>query len=363
MTQAPINAAHLSHEFSGHIYIFQSFDVADIIDLELVKRDNLLEQKTLQLSKYFKNYHIPLEVALPKMHATHHCDSVKLHQFGAITLKYKVPFTSTFQNLRTKINEIEDQYEEQSDRDATIIFEKIASALKKPNFYHLKKSYLLIQIDSTGPLSSKEFLEHYGDMIASTLRFETENLSEYKKNEILHNAFGYYRGDLIIIDVEAAFIYDEEYEELLDLFEFVNLQHLELQYYDKLLDDKLSAAYKEAHPLTLFAYLPLWGTIGVNRVGELGNLKVDISVITERLENSIKLTGEPYYTELYEALTQTLGLQMWKESLDKKLSIIHDISDVFENKIRTVREDLFNILIALLIFVECSFAIMSYLNR
>ena len=28
------------------------------------------------------------------------------------------------------------------------------------------------------------------------LRFETESLSEYQKNEILESAIGYYRGDL-----------------------------------------------------------------------------------------------------------------------------------------------------------------------
>ena len=58
------------YEFSGHIYIFQSFDVGDIIDLDEVKQKNLLIQKPLQLSKYFKNYHIPLEVALPNSYKT-----------------------------------------------------------------------------------------------------------------------------------------------------------------------------------------------------------------------------------------------------------------------------------------------------
>ena len=30
------------------------------------------------------------------------------------------------------------------------------------------------------------------------LRFETETLSEYQKNEILESAIGYYRGDLLL---------------------------------------------------------------------------------------------------------------------------------------------------------------------
>ena len=167
---------------------------------------------------------------------------------------------------------------------------------------------------------------------------------------------------MIIIDVDAAFVWDDEYEELLDLFEFVNMQHLELQSFDKMLDEKLSTAYKETQPVPFSSYLPMGGTLTYNRVGELENMKVDISVITERLENSIKLTGEPYYTELFEALSTTLDLKMWKESIDRKLNIIHDIGDVYEGKIRTVREDIFNILIVILIFVECLVAIMHYVR-
>ena len=75
--------------------------------------------------------------------------------------------------------------------------------------------------------------EFMGALLHRLLRFETESLSEYQKNEILESAIGYYRGDLIIIDTEAAFIYDDEYEEVLDLFEFANMQQLELQYFDR----------------------------------------------------------------------------------------------------------------------------------
>lgn len=346
----------MPHEFSGHIYIFQSFDVGDIIDFDAIRHKKSVVQKPLVLSKYFKNYHMPLEIEMPGERKTEHVDSVKLHSFGVITLRYKIPFRSTLETLRSKIEEIHNQYQAQSFTDGAAIFQKIKQDIKKAAFYHLEKSYFLIQVDTKSEIASKELLEQYGDLIASTLRFETETLSDYKKNDILQNAFGYYRGDLIIIDVDAAFVYDEEYEELLDLFEFVNMQHLELQTFDKMLDEKLSAAYKETQPISFTSYLPMGSTFNYRRVGELENLKVDISVITERLANSIKITGEPYYTELLDALTSTLNLQIWKESIEKKLNIIRDIGDVYEAKIRTVREDVFNVLIIILIFVEVMLA-------
>ena len=94
--------------------------------------------------------------------------------------------------------------------------------------------------------------------LLSILRFETESLSEYQKNEILESAIGYYRGDLIIIDTEAAFIYDDEYEEILDLFEFANMQQLELQYFDRVLDQQLNVVYeREIKKLPFFHICPL----------------------------------------------------------------------------------------------------------
>ncbi len=83
-------------------------------------------------------------------------------------------------------------------------------------------------------------------------------------------------------------------------FEFANTQHLELQYFDRVLDKQLSSAYeRKVQSPPLKAYLPFVGALANDPVSELGRLRVDISVVTERLENSVKLAGESYYAELY----------------------------------------------------------------
>lgn len=354
----------MPHEFSGHIYIFHSFDIGDDIDISSIRKRKMVTRRPAHKPPYFRNYHAPLIAELPHPHATSHCETVKIHQFGVVTLRYKIPFTSTLEKLRSKINEIDNEYREQSVEDASTLYKTIKKAIKKPNFFHIHYSYLLIQVDVEEAISVETLQEHYGSMIASTLRFETERLSEYKKNEILRGAFGYYHGDLIITDTAASFIYDDEYEEVLDLFEFVTIQNLELQYFDQVLDKKLGIAYnRETQPLPFTAYMPMWGTFNMDRTSELGKLRVEISVITERLENSIRLTGEPYYTELYENLTKTLGIGTWKNSIEKKLAIIEDISSVAEAKIRTIREDLVNILIVILIFMELIVALLHLLHK
>ncbi len=353
--------AEKNQKFSGNIFIFHCFDVGDDMNLEKIKEKQLLVRRPLHLSKYFKNYHTPLAVELPHPHTSSRNLSCKLHNFGVISLAYKIPFSQTLEDLRTHITSIDDEYREHSVVDAGSIFKRIKSEIKQPKFFHLRRSYVLIQVDPEQAIDIVKLKEVFGSDIASILRFETESLSEYQKNEILESAIGYYRGDLIIIDTEAAFIYDDEYEELLDLFEFANMQQLELQYFDRVLDQQLNTVYEtEIRTLPLRSYLPFMGAFKSDPVSDLGKLKVDISVITERLENSIKLVGEAYYTELYELLVEKLDINNWKESINRKLAIILDVRTVYENKVDALREDLLSVLVVVLIFIEICVGLLHY---
>ncbi|MGA9530473.1 MAG: hypothetical protein WBQ73_01135, partial [Candidatus Babeliales bacterium] len=51
-----------SRIFSGNIYLFHAFDIGEEIYLEKVNHSELFHKKPSTPPKYFKNYHIPLEV-------------------------------------------------------------------------------------------------------------------------------------------------------------------------------------------------------------------------------------------------------------------------------------------------------------
>ncbi len=347
--------------FTGTIFIFQAYDVGDDINLEAVKEKQLLLRRPLQLSKYFKNYHTPLEVDLPHPHSSSRIMSAKLHGFGVMTLSYKIPFSQTLDELKREISSIDEEFNEQSLIDAGSIFNKIKTEIKQPKFFHLRKTYVLIQVDPVPGIGTDKLKEEFGGMIASTLRFEIEALSEYQKNEILESSVGYYRGNLIVIDTGAAFIYDEDYEEILDLFEFANMQHLELQYFDRLLAQQLNTVYERGIQRVPFhSFLPFMSGLKDDPIAALGKLKVDISVITERLENSIKLAGEEYYSEIYALLVDKFDIRNWQAAINRKLNIILDLRSVYENKVHSVREDLLSVLIILLIFIELIVGILHY---
>ena len=79
--------------------------------------------------------------------------------------------------------------------------------------------------------------------------------------------------------------------------------NLELQYFDRMLDQQLNVVYqREVRALPFKGIYAFYWFIAQRSIGSLNILKVDISVIIERLESSIKLAGEEYISELY-ALT------------------------------------------------------------
>lgn len=348
--------------FSGNIFIFQAFDIGEDIDLEKVRQSNSLLIRPLTLSKYFKNYHTPLPIDLPHPHESSKFISSNLHGFGVISLAYKIPFKDTLENLRKKLVTYDLEFQEQGVIDAGSIYKAIKRYVKQARFFHLRTSYVIIQVDSQPELSVVNLKDTYGSVIASLLRFETESLSEYQKDEMLSSALGYYREDLFIIDTQAAFMYDDEYEEILDLFEFANIQQLELQYFDRMLDQQLNVVYqKEVRTLPIKAYMPFIGSLPKD-LGSLGTLKVEISVIIERLESSIKIAGEEYISELYSVLVDKLDLKKWKEAIDSKLTIIRDINSYYQGRVDTIREDFLSVLIIVLIFIELVVGILTYLR-
>jgi hypothetical protein len=349
--------------FTGNIFLFHTFDIGEDIALDAVSSDTTIKKIPYQLSKYFKNYHTPLAIELPRPHATSHWTSCMLHFFGAFSLTYSIPFHDTLSNLHKDFNKLIDHYYEKSMLDARVVYNKIAPYTSQANFFQMSSLYIVIQIDPQPGVTPDHLRQQFGNLVASTLRFEPDLLSELQKNEMWNASLGYFRGNVVIIDQECAFMYDDEFEDILALFEFANIQHLELKFFDKLLDQQLNKIYEhKIKPLPLKAYLPFFGNAFFDPVGHLGRLRAEIAVITERLEHSVKLANEVYLTEIYDRLVEQLDIASWRSAIEKKLEIMHDIQSVYQHKIDATREDLLSVLIIILIFIELVIGMLSYLK-
>lgn len=354
-----------NHKFTGNIYVFHAFDIGDDVNLEKVEQLRTLNTIPLSLPKFFKFYNASIAVELPHPNNSSRCLSCKIHNFGSISLTYQIPFHDTLENLRKEFDDIANTYQEQSVADVKAVFKRIEHLVTKPKLLQIRSAYNILQINpEPQKIDLVEFQKQFGGLIASTIRFETESLSEYQKNEILDSAIGYYRGNLIIVDTDTTFIYDDDYFDLLAFVEFANLQQLELQYFDRLLDNQLNQIYESGsvQKVPFLSYLPILDTVSTDPVATLGKLKVDISVITERLEGSIKLAGEPYYSEFYNQLMKKLDMKSWQQSIERKLDIIKDVQMIYQHKTDVIRENILELLIVILIFIELVIGILNYLK-
>jgi hypothetical protein len=351
---------------SGNILLFYAFDVGDEIEPYEIKRRGLLLTYEPAQSTYFKDYHIPLSFRLIEKEGGKNIERqdailCKIYHFGALSFCYKIPFSGSFEHLKEKVIETKEKYDKQCKVDAKRVFKTIGSTIRKPHFYNLKNDYFAVHTNPLeGEISADEFKEKYGGKIASVLRLETLSLSNYQQDEILSSITGYYGEDMIIIDSEASFIYDDEYFEPMEFFEQANVQQLELQYFDRVLDKRLNYFYQqEARKIPLRSYIPLFGRRIDSPATRLARLKVDISVITERLEDSIKMTGDAYYSRLYEMIVEKLSLRGWRDSINKKLGILGDLQGVYREQLNTLNEEVLTVVIIILIALEVVLAFLG----
>lgn len=333
--------------FAGDIIFFYAYDVGDDIDLEQIKSQHLVPTYSTPLSAKFKNYHIPISYHLrgPNLisegegheqfssadplgsvpegsDSRAHCFALsKIHGFGVLSYCYRIPFKGTFAQLKRSLIELKSEYDQLSDTYAHDTFKKIQSAITTPQFCNLKNDYFTVHVSpQRSTIPSGKLMEAYGGDIASLLRLEIDLLSFYQQDMILRSRTGYYGDELMVIDSGGAFVYDDTCYDSMELFEFVTIQVLELQYFDRLLDKRLHAFYT--------SQLDSVKSRSGMSIADLAQLRVDISVITERLENSIRMSGDEYYSDIYERLVKKLSLDRWREGVQRKLDIIRDLYEV-----------------------------------
>lgn len=344
---------------TGNILLFYVLDVGDDIDIELIKNKNLLKISDIHLSPFFKHYHVPLSFKMQEKYESEDHDFIgyslfrKIYNFGVVSFGYRVPFEESFEDLKVKVLQVKKYFDALSKQESNVVFDRILPAIKEPNFSNLANSYFAIQVNPLADKQASDFKDMYGQKIASLLRLETQTLSDYQVSDILSSTTGYYGKDMIIVDGEATFIYDDEYSEPLEFLESANIEKLELQYFDHLLDKQLNKFYaQQSHKVPLRAYIPLVSGRLELPVSRLAKLRVDISVVTERLESSVKLAGDSYFSSFYSMLTEKFLLKEWRESINKKLDITKDLYTVYQDRLDTIRSEILEIIIIFLIALE-----------
>lgn len=278
---------------------------------------------------------------------------IRAHDFGALTVMLSVPLAGPLDGLgpltaalvRTKVMESTALDLVRHLIPATV------GAITKPGFTTFVEDYYVIQVDRfDAPVAPSDIREHHRAAIALALRCEKERLAEGEAEAVFETAISYHQHDLVVTDWNAAFLYATDYPALLDVLEFLNVQLLELRYFDRRLDDRLGQFFQVAYSR------PRFRTLVRNpfskALDEVSELKVETAIVSERVANALKFIDDLYLAKVYELTAERLHLDAWRGGVESKLKVVHDIFEILNRRAATYRAEVLELTIIILIAVE-----------
>ncbi len=350
----------------GKIVIYRIFDVSDEIDLSLVEAKVKEGARRMRLSKhpYMKALEItdpPVSFVLPEFSQHLFGQDIaisviaKAFDFGVLSLAFNVPIPhgTPFSRLESVAKAL-DTDETINDKAWQYIHDLVTNldhAVKQSSIKEdYTEDYMIIFIEELDQKADiDDFLQQYD--LSRLLLFETREVSEQTRTETLKQRFSYYPDDLVIVHYDNSFVIEPSgSSDILDILEFANAQILELRYYDHFLDNQLSWIYRElskrkaASSFRLRDYEKL--------AMKITETVTDLTDVTERVDNALKVTEDVYYARLYRTAMMLFRSSDWEQSIKEKLQVVSNTAKMIYNEISTKRGHLLELGIIILILVE-----------
>ena len=352
----------------GSFRAFFVYDVADTIDLRRLRTvgGEGVTRAPLQLrreasSEFIQYPIVPLIVRLPDYAEFGATVRAKIFDFGVVSVRITVPNSGPWDDYAALARRLRRDPKLEARARAALddVLAEIASALDEPH-EALLEDYFVLEVDRFDvPLAAGELTAGYSSELASLLLFEEQPLYRTEESEALRVAFSYYRDDLVVVQWDAAFVYDrpEGAEPIVDILEFANSQLVEFRTYDARLDEELDAVYalEPGRPLRRFQR----GREAAERADRVRYLLVDILELTDRTSNALKIIGDAYYARLYRAASGRLGLADWQRQIDTKLRSVAEIYRVFQDQAQYARSEFLELIIIALIALEAVIGILA----
>jgi len=319
---------------NGNLMVYYCFDIANEIKLDKVEKVFGKKPETSELvverltPEYIRHRVPPLLVRMGKVKIgkTEFIVKAKIYDFGVVTIIF-------VSKLRGKLNDLKKLSQKIASskvlpKEARKFLEKIKQEIEPSMERHkiqveeFFEDFLIFKVNKFYQKTKiPDLLKDHGKNIAKALRCDAGNLSENEIQDAIKNPLSYYEDDLVVVDWNAAFIYDKkESYDLIDVLEYALIESLELRTYDTVLDIVLEKAYTDISNIKKFSLYPHSKTISY-----LTEVKVEISDIIEKVSNLIKLIGDVYLAKVYASASERFYMNEWRKSVEKKLDTIESI--------------------------------------
>ncbi len=358
----------------GDIRCTRIFDVADTIDLEKCRERITaggVDIRRLSLrregSEYIQLSDPPLLVFLGARSFTIagaarevKLDAALFHH-GAISISVRVPMVrgATVDELIPLADELYDSkaLDALALEEVNKLRKTLGPAMEAAHLWEQNENYtVLFAREFEGHPTAEQVLAEPG--LARLLLGEQREkaLSKLEEAEVLEHHFSYTPHDLVVIEWNAALVYEPSgSEDIVDLMEIANAQLLELRYYDNVLDAELERMYgvvgKQGGGGSLLSS-PYKAAIR-----EQLRTLIELSEFIERVENATKIVGDVYLARVYESALKQLRIAKWTEQVTRKHRLLQQIYGLLKGEVDTGRALTLETMVVLLILIEIVMAV------
>ncbi|HZZ29045.1 MAG TPA: hypothetical protein VFE46_13685 [Pirellulales bacterium] len=356
----------------GTLHVFVAFDWGDEIDLERARQ--LLPTQSEELARRRRTpssigyrpapLRYPLNlppIPLPELGAVQATAEAIVFDFGGASVSLQFPFELSATSLSHLAGALADpQSLVEAARSATSkLFQQLLPVIQNPHWSPLGEEYFVFQLPPSDSLPPPQSLvEQHGGWLAGLVRLESEPLSPSEIEAALQSRISYNPADMLLSAWSASVLIDRDCEETLQAIEFANLQLLEYRYIDNLLDDRLAAAYSTIHR-TIQRVLPFWRSHS-RPLRQLGELRIEAINLFERTGNALKMVGDQYLARVYRMIAARFHLNEWEQNIRESLDVVEGAYQVVSDQSATVRVELLEITVILLIVLEIVLAMLRH---
>jgi hypothetical protein len=284
-------------------------------------------------------------------HATAPCVETVLHEFGAASVRYELPFDADLSALVDLSCALAADATLAADarRRMEELLAVILPAVHLPRLDELLEDYMIFEVrarDGAGELS--ELVPQHAPALAAVLRSERTPLSQQELDDALAGRVAFGRDDLCFIDWNATLAFDPDAGDVRAVLEFANVQLLELRFLDRQLDLALDRAWEALQRSGRSRWLPS-PPVELTRVGRLA---VDAAVLHERVTNALKLVGDQFLARVHGQAARRLHLTDWNATIAHKLDTVQGIYAKLQDQASARRTELLEWIVIVLIAVS-----------
>ena len=349
----------------GSVLVLIQFDVCEEIRLDQLRQ--ILGARTADASfkhvapGYVRFQRPPVEEVLEPIvleSGERLQGDIKYFDYGVVSVIFELPFSGDWDKLVQLSSRWvwDTNFESLATRIVKQKLERAAPALVKPYNVQLadwlQEDYFIFHLrEIAGSPSATDLLASQGAWIAQVVRGETQRLSDGERQEILQSRISYYPNDLAVIGWNAAFIYDSPVgaETAIQLLQYANSQLLEFRHYAELLTKQLEQVY---------AFLDrggrgLWSRWRTARAAsKLHTVLLDVSELTERVDNAIKFLSDMFSARLYKLAALKVGVPDYKDLVQQKLQTSEELYRFMVDEFNQSRAFVLELMVVIILIIE-----------